>query len=375
MGRVLFHTKRRACHLASGVLLVTLASLALLQGSAHAAVTAVAAPPNGTINQPTPQSQSFNGNVAGNISSATDCSLSDLNAVGTCSQFDLEVGTAGSVDVVINWITGLDDLDLYVFLCDTSTAPTLGVVDTNGNTVCTFVQSSTMPQGTLDAIPAEGLTFNAAATLIPSSFYRVIVVPFAALDETYTGCAGYSGQCGPVPGQTPPSVPPSTFFAGCTGETANSADRSLTGGAEMLAPDGQNKAHATMNVRRKNGQLKGKVNYKVDDPTKFKSDALGCAAFTDGSKTNQSNTTIFEGKVDVRGIGTLQQTGQPKQQVCFEAHGTDNGEPGSGRDQFDITFYPVLVNGECSTTPLPVGQPPTTITGGNLDYHFYCKDD
>jgi hypothetical protein len=400
MGRVLFHSKRRACHRVSALLLVTLASLALGQGNAHAAVTAPAAPPSGTINQSAPQSVNFNGQATGSgITSGSDCALPDLTQLGTCSQFDLEVGTAGSVDVVINWATSVEDLDLFVYLCNTGTAPAFGVAtfDTTTNsttTVCTLVPNgSSQIQQSCDPLtdptcpaPAEGVTFNAQQTVgcvTPTStcnngnFYRIIVTPFFAVDGAYTGCAGYSGSCGPVPGSTPtPPPPPSVqqFTTGCAADTTNNADRKMSGGADMPAPNPQQKAHAAVNVRRKNGEVKGKINYKVDDPLKFRSDTIGCATFTDGTKT-QSNSAGFEGKVDVRGTGTLQETGHPKQQVCFESHVTDNGEPGSGRDMFDITFYP-LSNGVCNTAaPLPESQLPTTITGGNFNYHLYCKDD
>jgi hypothetical protein len=341
-------------------------------------------PAQGTITAPqqTGQNIMFTGAVAGILGNdATGCVDTMTDVTGTCSQFDLEVGTKTAttncspssstpdptcVDVTIGWPSGVDDLDLFVYLCpDSTTAPAMGIAG------CTQVASSALMQGDITDTPAEGVRFAAVETVSNAQFYRVMVVPnFSLLGSNYNGCAGYAQTCGAIPQEAPTSQPTSMFFSGCTGEatTPFGADRKMTGGAEMPAPDGTDKAHASLDVKRDEGKLKGKVHYKEDPDGsfQFKSTAIGCAAFTDGSSTNPTT-----GKVDVRGTGIVKQAGL-SQQVCFESHVSDNGEPGKGMDKFDITFY-TQTGDQCSLSPIAGhGQSPpgTIITGGNFDYHF-----
>jgi hypothetical protein len=328
--------------------------------------------------------------VAG-VSQPQDCAPMTQGVV--CDTYELTTHDTGPVRVVVTWPgpmcanaapgvctdAAANDFDLLICLNDPLADAMEPIPDfcTGGTEIAHHFSN---------AIGFEEVDFTATA----NTTYEVRVLPDSITPPgtDYQGCAEYTNGsftpnvCAAPPVVTPPPVTSSAFF---TCPTDTGADRQVQGAGKLPASlDPTQDAHFSLNVQRKtrNGvkKLKGKVMYSEDHLINFRSKNVACAAFVDGTNSSSNNTTVFRGSVEIRGFGTLRQgdgsdpNGDKKGQVvCYRAVATDNGQPGKGRDQFEIEIFAYdPTTDTCAGTTTVANN--AVITDGNIVYVYHCTD-
>jgi hypothetical protein len=377
-------------------------------GAANAAT-----PTSGSINDPANPSTTWQGAffVTSTISDPSQCTPGD-QGIG-CDTFQLTTQTTGPVRVAVTWpgptcalapagtCTDAAANDFDLLICDDSTID-IGemfppMTDPFGNFLPNPMNPTNIPPdrctgGTevafsqTNRIGFEDVSWPATA----GKTYEVRVLPFSITPPgtDYAGCAEYVNAtggpfCAQPPVVTPPPVSSSAFFTGCQGTAT--ADRQVQGGGKLPAStDPTQNAHFALNVQRKTRnsvqKLKGKLAYSEDHTLNFRSKNVRCAGFTDGTNNNKDNTTVFRGRVEIRGFGTLRQGDGSEehgdkngQLVCYRAVATDNGQPGKGRDQFEIEIYAYdPTTDTCAGVAENANN--AVITDGNIVYVYHCND-
>lgn len=342
-------------------------------GTAFAATTP-AVPPAGEINDAQTQTN-FAGSVIGTVD-VGQCD--DALATGTCNDFFLTTVTAQAerlVEVLITWPVALDpilesDLDLFVFECRFVVDPILGAQQ-----ICDLpVTSSIQDRGNF-----ERVTFAAQS----GDKFRVLIVPaFVFLQQDYSGCAAYvtgAVNCpDPNPQQQEEPVQAEAFLARCDGDTTTANRREIAGGGRL---NGDNDEHFQLDVRERSQdgfETEGKVQWKDkgDMPEQRFRGQAERAHFTENGNEPGDNDT--EGQAKICGFGTLEErsdSGRTTRLVCFESTDKDGGEPGAGKDDFNLIAYNLTADGTCvvATPVLVVGDQNTAtnnVSAGNIDTNF-----
>lgn len=368
-------------------------------GGANAAI-----PNNGTINQTTNPSTAWQGNFYTFGATNGDPQLCPPTSANDplCDHFELTAQDAGPVRVVATWpstaptspcaVAGAcsdptqNDFDILVCLNDP-------LADLSEATPDNCVGGTEIAFFSTNRQAFEGGTFQAAA----NTTYEIRVIPvFIALPGSdYEGCAEYTDasgtatRCAPTPIVTPPPVSTSEFFT-CPVEVNGPLQRQVDGGGTIPSTVPGKKAPFSINVRRAfdgKGRMhfKGKVNYRDDGNLSFRSASAECATFTDGTNTSDSDkSTTFRGSVEVRGFGWVKtdaaygngdghdHSKDDGQRVCYRAIGQDWGQPGQGKDRFQIELYAFDAStSTCSGTPLHVNS--NALTDGNVKYKFRAE--
>jgi hypothetical protein len=363
-------------------------------GTANAAI-----PDNGTIDQTTNPSTSWAGQFYP-LSPTSDPMLCLPFAADagntTCDHFELTPTQTGLVRVIATWpgstcqstplacsTNPAADNDFDILVCDNSTIDP-GELDPF-NLLGTSPPPDACTGGTEVALFAtnragfEGGTFPAVGG--KQYDIRVLAVSITPPGTDYQGCAEYTdavgtaNRCAATPVIIAPPIGASEFASGCAPDAG--LQRQVNGGGQLPDVNAPSKDPSfSVSVRRKvdkNGTMhfRGKVNYKSQDLIKFRSQNATCAAFTDGVNTGEDNhNTVFRGKVEVRGFGKMRQDDQhQEQQVCYKSIAQDWGQPGAGKDQFEIDIYsfdPTLQT--CSVTPIYSNS--GVLTSGNIKYKF-----
>ncbi len=208
--------------------------------------------------------------------------------------------------------------------------------------------------------------------------YEVRVLP-SSIDipgTDYQGCAEYTAAAGapfcqaPPPPPPPPAVDATFFTTTCTPPDGN-IQRQVDGAGKMpsLIPSNHD-ARFAIHVKRKadkygNLKLRGKVRFTDDSLVQFRSRNVGCASFNDATKS-----------VEVHGIGSTRPPNQQDPPVCYRAVATDNGDPGKGKDRFEIEIFDFnQSNNTCSGVASYANN--AVITDGNIRYRTQPdqKDD
>ena len=146
-------------------------------------------------------------------------------------------------------------------------------------------------------------------------------------------------------------VGPKNFYQGSAESVLAIYDPSLgftTGGGTIINPNTGYRANFGFNAKYlKGGNLQGSLLYIEHRPSgdvMFKSNAMGTLAIV-------SNTAVITGKATLNGVGNY----------TWRATVVDNGEPGTGKDQFGLQ---VTNPSKVLVTNLTFA--PATLTGGNI---------